>query len=91
MSLNNAIKLILSYNPLLLHRRVTSIIIVLAILLFRGLVLQKLPVNFLPDIAVPKLFVRTDWSGVNAREVEQGLTERLEPWLATLDGVRNKM
>jgi HAE1 family hydrophobic/amphiphilic exporter-1 len=74
---------------LLLHRRVTSIIIVLAILLFGGLALQKLPVNFLPDVAVPKLLVRTDWSGVNAREVEQGLTERLESWLATVDGVRD--
>jgi HAE1 family hydrophobic/amphiphilic exporter-1 len=48
---------------------------------------HKLGIDFLPDIDVPRLIVRTEWPGASARDVEERITNSLEASLSTLKNV----
>ncbi len=48
----------------------------------------KISVDFLPDIDVPKLIVKTEWLGANARDVEENVTQIIEASLSTIQNVR---
>jgi len=63
-------------------------ILVLAVLIFGGIALERLSIELMPDIDRPTLLVRTDYSGAPASEVEFRITEQLEGMLSGVRGVQ---
>ncbi len=74
---------------MLLKKPIASIILVLAVLIFGGIALDRLSIELMPDIARPTLLVRTDYSGAPASEVEFRVTEQLEGILSGVRGVQS--
>ena len=60
------------------ERRVTVLMVTLAIVLFGFVSLTRLKVNLLPDLAYPTLTVRTELPGAAPLEVENLLTKPIE-------------
>jgi HAE1 family hydrophobic/amphiphilic exporter-1 len=73
---------------LLLKKPIASVILVLAVLIFGGIALERLSIELMPDIDRPTLLVRTDYSGAPASEVEFRITEQLEGMLSGVRGVQ---
>ncbi len=73
---------------MLLKKPIASIILVLAVLIFGGIALERLSIELMPDIDRPTLLVRTDYSGAPASEVEFRITEQLEGMLSGVRGVQ---
>lgn len=63
-------------------------ILVLSVLIFGGIALERLSIELMPDIDRPTLLVRTDYSGAPASEVEFRITESLEGMLSGVRGVQ---
>jgi|TARA_R100000388_G_scaffold95030_2_gene85955 HAE1 family hydrophobic/amphiphilic exporter-1 len=73
---------------LLLKKPIASVILVLAVLIFGSIALERLSIELMPDIARPTLLVRTDYAGAPASEVEFRITEQLEGVLSGVRGVQ---
>lgn len=73
---------------MLLKKPIASVILVLAVLIFGSIALERLSIELMPDIARPTLLVRTDYSGAPASEVEFRITEQLEGILSGVRGVQ---
>ena len=61
-----------------IRRPVTTVASTLAIVLLGSVSLAKLPVSLLPDVTLPVLTVRTNWSGAAAEEVSRFVAEPVE-------------
>ena len=70
------------------QRPVATSVCFLAALLLGVYSLVRLSVDFLPDIDVPRLVVRTDCLGLNARDVEEYVTRPIEAALSSVSSVR---
>ncbi len=70
-----------------IKRPVGVTVIFMAVVLLGIYAFNKLSVDFLPDIDVPKLIVKTEWPDANARDVEERLTQQVEAALSTLQTV----
>ncbi len=70
------------------HRPVATTVCFLAALMLGVYSLFRLSVDFLPDIDVPRLIVRTDAPGMNARDVEEYVTRPIEASLSAVSSVR---
>ena len=70
------------------YRPVATTVCFLAALLLGLYSLFRLSVDFLPDIDIPRLVVRTDAPSLNARDVEEHVTRPIEAALSALSGVR---
>ena len=70
------------------HRPVATTVCFLAAMMLGVYSLFRLSVDFLPDIDVPRLIVRTDCTGMNARDVEEYVTRPLEAALSAVSSVR---
>ena len=70
------------------QRPVATTVCFLAALLLGIYSLFRLNVDFLPDIDVPRLVVRTDCLGLNARDVEEYVTRPIEAALSSVSSVR---
>ncbi|SMO42429.1 efflux RND transporter permease subunit [Gracilimonas mengyeensis] len=73
---------------MLLKKPIASVILVLAVLIFGSIALERLSIELMPDIARPTLLVRTDYTGAPASEVEFRVTEQLEGMLSGVRGVQ---
>ena len=73
---------------MLLKKPIASVILVLAVLIFGSIALERLSIELMPDIARPTLLVRTDYAGAPASEVEFRITEQLEGVLSGVRGVQ---
>ncbi|MBD3615531.1 MAG: efflux RND transporter permease subunit [Gracilimonas sp.] len=73
---------------MLLKKPIASVILVLAVLIFGGIALERLSIELMPDIDRPTLLVRTNYSGAPASEVEFRITEQLEGMLSGVRGVQ---
>ena len=60
-----------------------------AMLMLGAYSLQRMKVDFLPDIDVPNLLVKTECPGLDARYVEENITRLLESSLATIQEVES--
>lgn len=74
---------------MLLKKPIASTILVLAVLIFGGITLERLSIELMPDVARPTLLVRTDYTGAPASEVEFRVTEQLESFLSSVRGVQS--
>ncbi len=70
------------------YRPVATTVCFLAALLLGLYSLFRLSVDFLPDIDVPRLIVRTDAPSLSARDVEEHVTRPIESSLSAISGVR---
>ena len=70
------------------RRPVATAVCFLAAVLLGVYSLFRLSVDFLPDIDVPRLVVRTDAPGMNPRDVEEYVTRPLEAAVSAVGAVR---
>jgi HAE1 family hydrophobic/amphiphilic exporter-1 len=70
------------------ERRVTIIMLMVAIALFGMVSLSRLKLNLLPDISYPTLTIRTELTGAAPIEVENLLTKPIEEAVGVIRNVR---
>src|SRR3972149_108518 len=70
------------------RRRVTSLMMPLAVVLFGFVSLSRLKLNLLPDLSYPTLTVRTDLPGAAPLELETLLTRPIEEAVGIIRNVR---
>lgn len=70
-----------------IRRPVTTVAATLAVVLLGSVSLAKLPVSLLPDVTLPVLTVRTNWTGAAAEEVSRFVAEPLENSVAATPGL----
>jgi HAE1 family hydrophobic/amphiphilic exporter-1 len=70
------------------ERRVTIVMLMVAIALFGMVSLSRLKLNLLPDISYPTLTVRTELTGAAPVEVENLLTKPIEEAVGVIRNVR---
>src|SRR5436190_16899924 len=71
-----------------IRRPILTWMMSLAIVLFGGVSLLRLPVRELPDIDPPIVSVLTVYPGANAAVIETEVTERLEEELNNIEGIK---
>lgn len=76
------------FHLMLLDRPVTLSMLILALVLFGGLALRQLRMDFLPSVAYPTLTIRTSWEGASAELIESELTEVIEAHLGSIPGIK---
>ncbi|MDA1080278.1 MAG: efflux RND transporter permease subunit [Gemmatimonadetes bacterium] len=77
----------MSWIEAAIRRPVTTVASVLAVVLLGSVSLAKLPVTLLPDVTLPVLTVRTNWSGAAAEEVSRLVAEPIEESVAATPGL----
>jgi len=70
------------------ERRVTIVMLMVAIALFGIVSLSRLKLNLLPDISYPTVTVRTELTGAAPEEVENLLTKSIEEAVGVIRNVR---
>lgn len=70
-----------------IQRPVTVSMVVIAILLFGLVSLQRLPLNLLPDISYPSLTIQADYEDSAPEEVENLITRLVEEAVGVLPGL----
>ena len=70
------------------ERRVTIVMLMVAIVLFGVVSLSRLKLNLLPDISYPTLTVRTELTGAAPAEIENLLTKPIEESVGVVRNVR---
>ena len=70
-----------------LDKPVTTIVVVILILIFGLLMLQKLPLQLTPNVTEAKISVVTPWPGASPREIEQDIIEEQELVLKSTPGL----
>lgn len=70
-----------------IRRPVTTVAATLAIVLLGSVSLAKMPVSLLPDVTLPVLTIRTNWSGAAAEEVSRFIAEPVEEAVAAAPGL----
>lgn len=73
---------------MLLDRPVTLSMFILALVIFGGLALGQLRMDFLPSVAYPSLTIRTGWQGATAEIIEKEVTMVIEAHLGALAGIQ---
>jgi hydrophobic/amphiphilic exporter-1 (mainly G- bacteria), HAE1 family len=69
-------------------RPVTITVLCLAVIMLGMYSFHKLSIDFLPEIDIPKLIVKVECPGANARDVEENVTQIIEATISTLHNVR---
>ena len=77
----------MSLSDRFITRPVLTSVCSLVIFLFGCLSIEKLPIEFIPNVASPQIVVTAGYPGGNAEFVELSLTQRLEEILADTPGV----
>ncbi len=78
----------MKHTEIALRRPVTTVMFFLALALVGGLATHLLPLEKLPDIEFPGIFIQVPYQGSTPEEVEELITRPIEEALATLPGVR---
>ncbi len=73
---------------LAVRRPITTAMLLLSILLFGGIALSRLPVEFLPEVDIPFIAIEVPYANTNPAQVEREITKPLEETLATLSGIK---
>ena len=70
-----------------IHRPVSVFMVVVAVLLFGAVSLDRLALNLLPDISYPSITVQTDYEDAAPEEIETLITRPLEETVAVVSGL----
>ncbi len=68
-------------------RPVATIVLILVLMIFGGISLQRLTVREFPDIEVPVVSVRTTYTGASASVIESKITQIIEDAISGIDGI----
>ncbi|MBS27669.1 MAG: acriflavin resistance protein [Alphaproteobacteria bacterium] len=71
-----------------IHRPIAVIAVVIMVLMFGWLALQRIPIQLAPDVRQPVIIVDTSWAGASPLEVEREIVNRQEEVLKGIEGVR---
>ncbi len=71
------------------RRPITTIMIFVALLVLGGYSLNKLPIDFYPDIDFPAISVITTYSGASAADIEANVTRAIEDNLNTVSNLKD--
>ncbi len=71
-----------------IERPTAVVALVLMIILFGWIALQRIPIQMAPDVRQPVIIVNTDWRGAAPAEVEREIITRQEDQLKGLEGVK---
>jgi HAE1 family hydrophobic/amphiphilic exporter-1 len=63
--------------------------LMLALVVVGALGYSRMPVDLMPDISIPYVFVTTIYPGASPSEVQREISERLEQALGSVNGVKN--
>ncbi|WP_333609325.1 efflux RND transporter permease subunit, partial [Arsukibacterium sp.] len=78
----------LAITRLALRRPVTVTMVFISMLLFGALASRLLPLEMLPSIDIPQLYVNVPYRNASPAEVERLITRPLEEALATVSGIK---
>lgn len=78
----------MKHTEIALRRPVTTVMFFLALALVGLLATRLLPLEKLPDIEFPGIFIQVPYQGSTPEEVEELITRPIEEALATLPGVK---
>ena len=68
------------------RRPVAVTMLVLAVMVFGLISMQRLPLTLMPDISYPSITLRTSWEGAAPEEVEQFVTRPIEQAMGVVSG-----
>ena len=71
-----------------IERPTAVVAMVLMILLFGWVSLQKVPIQMAPDVRQPVIIIKTSWRGAAPSEVEREIVTKQEEELKGLEGVK---
>jgi len=71
-----------------IKRPVLTSVVFLVVVIFGGISLSRLPIDFLPDITFPQVTVITPYIGASASDVERNVTEPLEEAFTNVPDVK---
>ncbi|MGI9379772.1 MAG: efflux RND transporter permease subunit [Methyloligellaceae bacterium] len=71
-----------------IERPMAVVALVLMIILFGWIALQRIPIQMAPDVRQPVIIVKTDWRGAAPAEVEREIVTRQEDQLKGLEGLK---
>ncbi|MBI3126545.1 MAG: efflux RND transporter permease subunit [Candidatus Tectomicrobia bacterium] len=77
----------MSLSQLSIRRPVGTIMLMVCAVVVGFFSLYRLPVDLLPRIIYPRIFVGADWPGADAEVVEEQLTKIIEREMATTEGL----
>lgn len=69
------------------HRPVTILMLIIALLIVGGIAVPLLPVDLYPNMDIPTASVSVSWSGASPTQVETQITKRVEDSMATIANV----
>jgi HAE1 family hydrophobic/amphiphilic exporter-1 len=61
--------------------------LLVGVMIFGGISLSRLPVDLLPDFAMPSMIIMVPYPGAGPQEVEKSVLDPMEKWLGTLSGL----
>ncbi len=71
-----------------IHRPIAVIAVVVMVIMFGWVALQRIPIQLAPDVRQPVIIVDTSWPGASPLEVEREIVNRQEEVLKGIEGVR---
>jgi HAE1 family hydrophobic/amphiphilic exporter-1 len=71
-----------------IERPIAVVAMVLMIILFGWVALQRIPIQMAPDVRQPVVIVKTNWAGAAPQEVEREIVTPQEDELKGLEGLR---
>ena len=74
---------------LAVRRPITTAMLLLSVLLFGGIALERLPLAYLPEVDVPFIGVEIPYPNSNPAQVEREITKPVEEIVATLSGIKS--
>ncbi|MDP6926131.1 MAG: efflux RND transporter permease subunit, partial [Rhodospirillales bacterium] len=73
---------------LAIERPIAVVAIVLMIVLFGWVSLQKIPIQMAPDVRQPVIIIKTPWRGASPIEVEREIVSKQEEELKGIEGLK---
>lgn len=77
-----------SIIALAVSRPVAMLMVTMAVVVFGGICLSRLPMDLMPELDYPSITVRTEYPGAAPEDVEDRVSRRLEQALSVVKGVR---
>ena len=73
-----------------IQRPIAVVAMVLMIVLFGWVSLQKVPIQMAPDVRQPVVIIKTNWRGAAPSEIEREIITKQEEELKGLEGLKPK-
>jgi len=70
------------------YRPIATTMLLISVLVFGGIAMNRLPLAFLPEVDVPFIGIEVNYQGSNPLQIEREITKPIEEVLGTLSGVK---